>query len=204
MGIVSAPSLVRVSQYLRCLCRNNSDLHGEQKWRNHMCITFFVFEKLSSGQESFLVENWEELLPFVCAFCKIMSKMFILSYYSVLVNVCIDSTGKIQLAAITFVGREEIWCSCHIACKKRNINASVQMQMSSQICGIADTVQHLHRCSDCRGMEKIMSWFKKSIDYGQPNLVALLFIMRSMLSWFPLLTLSLITMLIFYRSFLTK
>lgn len=49
-----------------------------------MCITFFVFEKLSSGQESFLVENWEELLPFVCAFCKIMSKMFILTCLTVL------------------------------------------------------------------------------------------------------------------------
>lgn len=40
---------------------------------------------------------------------------------------------------------------------------------------LIDRVQHLHRCSGCRGMEKMMSWFEKSIDYVQPSLVALLF-----------------------------
>lgn len=122
LGIVSAPSLVRVSQYSRCLCRNNSDLHGEQKWRNQIRVTVLAFEKLSSGQESVPSQLRTRKNYFILSVL-FECKMFILtfSYYSVLVGLCVALTAKIQLAAITFVGREEIWCSCHIACKKETL-----------------------------------------------------------------------------------
>lgn len=125
LGIVSAPSLVRVSQYSRCLCRNNSDLHGEQKWRNQICVTVLAFEKLSSGQESVPSQLRTRKNYFLLSllFEKSEYKMFIstFSYYSALVGLCVDLTAKIQLAAITFVGREEIWCFCHIVCKKETL-----------------------------------------------------------------------------------